>query len=231
MSKAGYFSVYGECGIAALPLNLQWWWRLIFGALTVQIVDGGFLVAWSDTLSWLGMQSIGRFQASVAGLSHGSGVTLIVCCISSDSYLFAKKTSSPCHTQWFYRDFQCKTDRANGTQLTNLVPICLQINFPCTHLFFGKWEYLCFSIHCSDQLSYSSLVWTACTALSVSPCKFLFGLLFARSFPMPLLCYLLWGAQGAGAAAGFSAGTRSCVQGFPGLLRIYGERRVEQYLW
>lgn len=35
----------------ALPLNLQWWGRLIFGALIVQVVDGGFLLALSETLS------------------------------------------------------------------------------------------------------------------------------------------------------------------------------------
>lgn len=208
----------------ALSLNLQWWWRLIFGALNVQILDGGFLVAFSESLSWLGVQSIGRFQASVADLSHGSGVTLIICCISSDSYLFAKKTSSPCHTQvvlWGFsmQERQSKWDSADcGTSLFvnkfSMYPlVLLQVGIS---LFFHPllWP---------DILLISSLNSLYCPFCPL-PVKFSLGfsLLFARSFPIPSLCYLLWGAQGAGDAAGFSAGTRSFVQ---------GRSRLAQNLW
>lgn len=58
----------------------------------------GVLVSLSETLLCLRMESMGSFRASFADLSHGSGVTLIACYISSDSYLFAKKILSPCHT-------------------------------------------------------------------------------------------------------------------------------------
>lgn len=51
---------------------------------------------------------MGRLWASFASLSLGSAVILIACGVSSDSYLFAKKTSSPCHTHGFLRMFSLK---------------------------------------------------------------------------------------------------------------------------
>lgn len=49
-----------------------------------------------------------RLQASFASLSLESGVIPIAYCVSSDSYLFAKKTSSPCDTHGILRMFSLK---------------------------------------------------------------------------------------------------------------------------